>query len=306
MFSGCEKEIDVPYLDDDEEITRYITNDDVGKLFFSQENLVPDKPYYFPRDTLGYYVDIQDSVKREVIAYFPLKELGAGYSDPVQDFGPPFGLSQDAEVEVRDRVYCKTIRVEGNDTTITNAFISRDFIRYGYFMKLGNDGQKFSGWILRGFNGTEGDGIYQFNQSLISHENSTVFSADIDHYESTIIPGGDYTTEAGFKLLNGDPLLYALIERVTPGERLKVRYRATYSNILLTVQYDNGDSLSILPFTQVGDSTFETVIETPSSTNKTWDFIYFQQFVRDANDTTLIPQFKSLKRKNWVVPIKYE
>lgn len=314
IFSGCTEEIEVPYLDDDEEIARYIADDDLGKVFFTTENLIFEKPYTYQYDSTGYYVDIKDSIVREIDATYPLKIYGAGYADPVQDFGPPFGYSQDAEVDVFDRVYAHTIRVEGIDTTIVNVLIYRDYHRVGYFMKLGDDGQRFSGWILRGFNGGCSDNgsrmkIYRANNDVYSTDTSSY-----SHYNSVIYANSSstadtlklFSTKYGYLLINPDQTTNRVIERVSKGESLRAKFDYSNYGENFLGSYENSDSVILQNFSLEADTTYQLNIQTPTNTNKTWDFLYFQEFVKDINDTTLAPRFNSLKRRNWVVPIKYE
>ncbi len=324
LISGCEK-LDTPVFSDSDEIERYIADDALAKIFFSTDNLVSELPYFYPFDSTGYYVDLRDSIDREIITFFPLKEYGEGYADPLQEFGPPFGSSQDAEVTVHDRVYARTIRVEGTDTTVMNELLYRDYYRYGYFMKLGSDAQKYSGWLLRGFSGGSPD---RNSKMSMYHADNKWFSGDplsYQHYESAIMADvikfdtllndsiivfdtvKHYITRRGYLLLNGDPAVDKLIERTIPGEQLRAEITSTFLGVFYTMSYINSDSAVLKNFTKNNDSTnYEVTIQTSSVINNEWDFIYFQEFVRTQDDTTAVPRFQTLKRRNWVIPFKAE
>ena len=312
-IAGCE-EVDVPFLVDSDEIIRYIEDDDLGKTFFSTANLVTELPYTYEFDTTGYYVDLFDSLDREIVLYFPLKEFGAGYADPTQEFGSPFGSSEDAEATVRDRVYARTIRVEGVDTTVVRPLVFRDYNRFGYFMKLGDDAQKFSGWLLRGFNGGSADFSTRMEMYRANNEWFSGDTFSYQHRKSVIVDNSgsaldtirNVSTIHGYLMLNGDGAIDKLIERVPKDEILRAKITSTTYGVLFTTSYVNNGMSVLFDFGRNSEQLHETNIHTPSVNTNTWDFIYFQEFVKDMNDTTDAPRFPSLKRRNWVIPIKIE
>lgn len=314
ICTGCEKEIEVLQISDTNELEQYIAYDDLGKTFFSTANLISELPYFYPFDSTGYYVDLFDSLDREIISFFPLKKYGDGYSNPSQEFGSSIGASEDAEVTVHDRLYARTIRVEGIDTTVVNALIYRDYIRYGYFMKLGDDGQLFSGWLLRGFNGGSPD---RNSRMSMFHANNQWFPGDTfayQHRTSAIVNNAtyppdtikNYSTTQGYLMLSGDPQIDRNIESVDIGEKLRAEVTFTYYGVFYTMLYNSSDSVVLQNFTLNNDLNYEVLIQTPSVNNNTWGFIYFQEFAREQSDTTAVPIFQTLRRFNWVIPFKIE
>ena len=201
-----------------------------------------------------------------------------------------------------------------NDTTLINVLVYRDYERYGYFMKLGNDAQKYSGWLFWGFNGGWAD---KNTRMSMYHADNQWFPGDPLAYQqrSSIIVENSgaspviikrYTTTQGYLILNGDPEVDKLIERTVPGEQLRAEVTSTNYGVFYTMLYNDGDSTLLKNFTLNNDSNFEAPIQTASVNKKTWDFIYFQEFVREPSDTTAIPRLQTLKRKNWVIPFKAE
>ena len=87
---------------------------------------------------------------------------------------------------------------------------------------------------------------------------------------------------------------------------MRAEVTSTNYGVFYTMLYNDGDSTLLKNFTLNNDSNFEAPIQTASVNKKTWDFIYFQEFVREPSDTTAIPRLQTLKRKNWVIPFKAE
>ncbi len=313
--AGCE-EIEIFPFSDEVEIERYLVDDDLGKIFFSVEHLKQDQRFDYPLDVNAYYVDLYDSLDREVISYFRLKDYVTGYTDAWQEFGPPFGSSQDAEVEVRDRVYGRTIRIEGVDTTIVKDLTIREIKRHGYFMKLGDDGQRFSGWILRAFSGGSPDNGTRMD---MLHANNEWFPGDTFsyvHYSSRIlydslsvilrVPKSDTLSRQGYLLLNVDQTTNRTIERVAIGEQLRAEITLSNLGLFYTVSNLVGDSMNLNNFVINSSQNYEVSIESSVTTSNSWDFFYFQEFVRNSNDTSSVPDFQSLRRRNWVIPVSIE
>ncbi len=139
LAPGC-KEKDVPYVVDENEVERYLLETEQGQELFRTTGIVVTDPYTLPADSATY----QDSV----ISHARLITITLG--DGLQDYSG-LGLLREGLVRVTDTFVVQTRRVKGIDTTDTSN--KRGFVRYGYFLKLGNDAQEYVGWVLYGFNG---------------------------------------------------------------------------------------------------------------------------------------------------------
>lgn len=140
LLGGCGDE-DVYTVSQVDEIVRYINDSEIGRELFrtGSMELITDDPYVLSwSDTV--YADRVDSSKRTV---------DVSISDPV-DFG--FGVFYTAEVTVIDRLYGTTTRSFNSQVVSTGAFV-REFERFALMVKLGDNGQAFSGWLLEGYNG---------------------------------------------------------------------------------------------------------------------------------------------------------
>lgn len=326
VFSGCEDEIDVPFVIDEDEIARYIADSDLGRALFPTDNYIIDSvPFIYPQDVNAVFVHLIDSLERRIITSFPFENnTGSFIDEPFQDFGSPFGRTIDAEVEVRDKLYLNTLRIEGIDTTEYK--YAQEIRKYGYFMKLGDDGEKFKGWILRGFNGgtprtaspvtrvslyhsiVSNDSIFttntynyqEFESMLIGHvlKFDPVINDTVAVLDTIMIVTNESYAEIGSGLY--------FIEHVSPGEQIisQVDQSSNYMFFTAGIHTDTGFIQNT--FELNGLSELETILDIPNDPSGTWGFIYFQEYYRNAGDTFSVPEITSLLNRKWVVPYYIE
>jgi hypothetical protein len=139
---GCDEK-DIPVLSDKDEIERYLTDTQEGRELFRTDGLINSDTFTIPNDS-AVYVDVVESVSRTIFYM-------VAPTDELKRFKEPNLSLVDAEIEVTDRFSVQRFRIVGSDTTST--FDTREFIRYGLFLKLGDDFKPFAGWKLFGFNG---------------------------------------------------------------------------------------------------------------------------------------------------------
>jgi len=139
-FAACDEE-EVYSLSNQDEILRYITDDVDGQDLFRNSNLFLTDIYTMVADEGYEYQDLVDSSKRnfylDISSKYELRDYGAY-------------LAQDAEVEINDVFYIRTIRSQGDSSDVITRRLNLK--RYAYFIKLGNNSQAYSGWKLMGFN----------------------------------------------------------------------------------------------------------------------------------------------------------
>ncbi|KAA3634961.1 MAG: hypothetical protein DWP97_05830 [Calditrichaeota bacterium] len=323
---GCEDEIDVPFVVDSDEIARYIADSDLGRAFFGKDDFFLDSvPFLYPQDTGAVYINLVDSVKRSIVTSFPLDNYKGQFVDePYQFFSTPFGESKDAEVEVRDKVFIKTLRIEAADTTAY--FTSQDIYRYGYFMKLGDDGERFKGWLLRAFSGGTPRTATPSTQMNMYHGNATddsLFSANLSTYKSfsSLIIGNvlvydtifqQYFTVKDtipFETTRGYLELFPgtkYIERVSQGEVIsaKILQSSNYMFFTMGLLADSNQVQTTLELN--GESLPEASVIIPNDPIGTWGFIYFQEYYRNSGDTFSLPQINFLLNRKWVIPYYIE
>ncbi len=149
FINACEEK-EVPYIDDAEEIRRYIAESDLGRHFFQMDSLITPDTFTIAGDPGAKYVVELDTVIRDLNMGITPKDQGKWFQ-----FGalpnPPSGGWRDAEVVIEDELRMRTIRMTSVDTTITPS--TTKLTRYGWIVKLGDDGNDYAGWVLYGFNG---------------------------------------------------------------------------------------------------------------------------------------------------------
>jgi hypothetical protein len=139
LAPGC-KEKDVPYVVDENEVERYILETEQGQELFRTTGIVVTDPYTLPADSATY----RDSVLSHT------RLMTITLSDGLWEYSG-LGVLREGLARVIDTFVVQSRRIKGIDTTITSN--KRGFVRYGYFLKLGNDAQEYVGWVLYGFNG---------------------------------------------------------------------------------------------------------------------------------------------------------
>jgi hypothetical protein len=144
LYPSC-RQLDTPFVADDENIMLYISQSEDGRELFRTAGLYSDSPYTLAGDTAIYRL-IVDSVQRKTeLVVTPL-------SGPFKDYNLGTGPTlRDAELAVDDFFYGRLLRIAGIDTTTT---IRRwGLFRQGFFLKLGADDHPYLGWKLWAFNG---------------------------------------------------------------------------------------------------------------------------------------------------------
>ena len=139
---GCEEK-EVTVISDRDEVMRYIEESLDGRELFRTTGLINTDTFTLPADPAVYYDSVESINRTKVFLAAP--------SDAVKRYKEPNLTVRDAEVAVTDRISVRRYRIVGIDTT--SAVATREFVRYGHFLKLGDDFKPFAGWKLFGFNG---------------------------------------------------------------------------------------------------------------------------------------------------------
>lgn len=136
---GC-NEKEVPFVVDEDEIERYLTETEDGKELFRVNGIISPNPYLLPSDGATY----KDSALSHV------RRVNVTLSDGLIDYGS-LGYLREGLAQVLDTFVVRTIRTKGSNTDTT--VNKRGFVRYSYFLKLGGDNKPYVGWVLYGYNG---------------------------------------------------------------------------------------------------------------------------------------------------------
>ncbi len=277
--SGCEEIELVGFPGNAEEIKRYIDDDDLGHDFFRTDNIILSTPYVYPLDTGAIYFDNLISTERHIN---PFVETYDSTKDLLY-----------AHVVVNDDFTYTTTRVKGTDTAVFNR--SYRFIRKAYFEQLGDQGQRFSGWLLTGFNGKS---VYPGSYVGLFHANNSSFYDDINYYLGMPLPNS-----AKYLALTGSD---SVVERLSDGEILKARmspYSESFIQILSTETQNGFIYQQFMP-----DSLMNSTIQftTPSNRHQTWGIIVFKEYLRATGDSSLVPAFNDLGERMWCEPFRVD
>lgn len=147
---GCEEK-KVPFVVDEDEIRRYIDETSVGREFFRVDSLIMPDTFRIPTNTDTLYRVLVDSVTRLLVIDVTPDSVGKKFLDGV--LPTPSGNGwRDAEVEVEDRLFLRTQKTTATDTVYESGSVTLK--RRGWFVKYGDDGEPYVGWLLFGFNGS--------------------------------------------------------------------------------------------------------------------------------------------------------
>lgn len=276
IVSGC-KEKKVPYIIDEDEIARYLAEDEAALNLFRSDGLIISTPYQTPLDDATYL----DSV----IAHTRRQEV---YVDSVaSDYGS-LGMLMEAMVYVTDSFHIATIRTSGANRTVFDN--SRLLTRIGFFLKLGSDDRPYVGWKLWGF------GVPTSSRPpvdvIVQPEADTAFVGDYNLY-----------TRAPIHLLMDPSFRYIrLSELPQVGKNVKTAVSTTIRNSQAPARYyqllsaTSGAGYFTEPMIQIDRSNYTDTLTTPATNSRLYDIMTMQSFV----DTTF--QFA----KAWVIPYRVQ
>ncbi|UCC44819.1 MAG: hypothetical protein JSU65_02525 [Candidatus Zixiibacteriota bacterium] len=154
---GC-KEKDVPFVIDQDELQAYVTTVPQAVQLFRSNGMYPATSYDVPHLDAVY----QDKVLSHKTFYgfdlVPLRMLdGSETPDSIlyADYGI-MGMLREAWVIITDEFTIETVRMFPADTVVDTT--NRKLVRYGFFLKLGDDSKEYVGWVLWGYRGLEAYG----------------------------------------------------------------------------------------------------------------------------------------------------
>ena len=151
LAAGCEEKEQQRIYDQDE-IERYLYEATDARGLFRVEDLIPADTFELPWEPGVRYVQRMDSTERVITM------LLSQIDKPHKVETLPY-FARTGEVIIDDFLYLTVTRITDTDTTAEAE--TRAINRYAYFVKQGDDSQRFSGWKLYGYNG--GYSVMDFN-----------------------------------------------------------------------------------------------------------------------------------------------
>lgn len=280
LQTSCGSNPTVEDTNDHLELIDYIERNEDGRYLFRTGGIVLEEPYSKPGREGIVFRDVLDSVSRQYFTDIPSYFVE-------KDFGPPFGIVDDAEVDVQDVFY---VRILGDSagTPLTTRFQQRVLHRSAYFLRLRSDRDAYAGWLMHGYNG----GIPRDAGMEITKSNGDVFRGDGERFQrfqymmyvSTEHTGDDdivdsITVDTFPGRTDGSYMLLQDIERVTKGDRLVIESQDVGSNsIYQKIAAETSDGPIYRNMHRPDINHYKDTIQTPSATNRIWDIICFFEF----------------------------
>ena len=303
LFAACGEE-DVPFVVDEDEIRRYLSETEGGRDLYRRAGLIPEELYSIPYDDEATYHDLVDSVRR--LTYFDISG-----TRKLKDFGPY--VTRDAEVEIEDNFYIRTVRTTADSTSEESRTVK--VIRYAYFLKLGSDAQAYSGWVLSGYNG--GTPEYPANLTVFREDGAASFPGDgTDYdvfryvtYDTTYVSnpqGGTdriITPVAGFS--SHKYVKLSDIENIT-GDSILV-FRGTDVPNRSFYQLLSGESnagFALQRMARPDSATYLDTLRPPDPNARLWNIVMLREFRRIFIPDGIPPDTMVVQESNWCVPYR--
>ncbi len=102
LQTSCGSKPTVEDTNDHFELIDYIQRNEDGRFLFRTDGIVREEPYTKPGREGIVFRDVLDSVSRQYFTDIPSYFVE-------KDFGPPFGIVDDAEVDVQDVFYIRIL-----------------------------------------------------------------------------------------------------------------------------------------------------------------------------------------------------
>lgn len=280
LSSSCKDNPVVEDTNDHLELIRYIEVNEDGRSLFRTDGVVRDFPYSKGMRPGWVFRDNLDSVGRNYFTDIP------SYFE-VKDFGPPFGIIDDAEVEVLDVFY---VRIVGDSAGVLSdtVYQQRVLRRWAYFLRFRSDRDAYAGWLMHGYNG----GVPRKAFMDIIKSNGDIFRGDGLRFDKvqymvhlTIEHRGDdgvldSITETTFPGSSSQPyILLQDIERVAKGDRLILKSLDVQSESVYQIVAAEDDSGPIYRLMNRPETAhYVDTIKTPANTGRIWNIINFFEF----------------------------
>jgi hypothetical protein len=304
--TGCGPGKQLQPIDDEDEINRYLDATEEGRDLFRTDSLINSDPYVVPYDEGAVYRDFVDSVKRGIVRY-------TTPPNRAHDYGA-YGLMRDAEWEVYDDFYVRTVRTSGDSISETSQMLR--IVRYAYFLKLGDDNEPFTGWVLWGYNGGKAKSPASL---LVSREDGqSAFRGDGWNFRSF-----EFIDSDTFHLVDslGNP--YDSIKREEAESRYAYIRLDAIANIgddkslvfrsgdnakasfyeLISAETDSGFHQQQMLRTD--SSRYIDTLSLPSPNKRIWNIVLMREFRRFRIPNTFPPaDTMEVDNYNWCVPYR--
>lgn len=205
----CKKNV-VSGVSDDTEIAGYIKHMAPAQDLFRADRLAFNGTWSIPGSGVTFHDSVLSQTRNIVVIKGQTKQY-YGVLDSVYE----------AWATIADHWVVRETRT--TDSGSVSKDIPIDLVRYGFFLKLGTDGQEYLGWVLRG---------YSQSPSVPST------GVGVTALAGTVTPAGSYYHEAQDSLLMAFDAKYVYLEDlaiVTKGARLALEVSREYPPLIAGV-----------------------------------------------------------------------
>ncbi len=287
---GCDEE-EVFTVSQIDEIGRYLDAVEESEELFRTDSLLLEDPYILPFDNSVQYRDVVDSVARtRDIRIAVTTGFNGGQFDTVGfnllDLG--FGGFPYAEVTYLDTIHLTRLRMGATDTTETA--VSLSLRRRALVLKVGDNSEPFSGWLLWGYNGgttplTGAPGTAGLiDSAFLKSDSGRTVAAAPDTLIATVTDANGETDPVSF----GYTLLTQFL-MVPPGDELEIRtFKSSSATISILANYESDAGFTKKLLATPSSATFfnlDTLV-TPISSNRIWNMVCFQTIRLQSGQVT--------------------
>ncbi|UCE23834.1 MAG: hypothetical protein JSU74_11125 [Candidatus Zixiibacteriota bacterium] len=260
MASACE-EIDVYTVSQVEEVERYLADSEICTELFRDHGLTGTITYIIPgNDTV--YTDIVDSTKRSISVRL----------DPNELLNLGIGSYYYATATITNSLYGKLQKQISGRVDEVN--FTRFLQRKAFLVKLGDNNQAYSGWLLQGVN--LGDATRYITVATTSGD-----TLELEYLTGMYIGGGRVEDPNDDDYFDVDD-----IKTIEKGARITFDGCGKYQ-VLANYEASSGYLTENVTEGHTDSSCFSDSVLTSTATNYFWNSLFVRSFNR-PNDSTLI------------------
>jgi len=278
--TGCEKKPTVTETDDREALISYIQSTPEGQALFRTAGLVRNVPYAKPEHEGVVFRDELASVDRHYYTNLPSRLVE-------KDFGAPYGIVDDAEVEVQDVFHVRVVADSAGRPPDT-AWQQRVLTRSAYFMRLRPEHDLFAGWVMQGYNGgvprrgrmeltgsdgnvLRGDGLH-FERILFMKYVTTEWFGDDDRLDSTTVDSVRSRTDHEYLLLPN-------VGRVARGDTLRVEHTdVDQYSLFQVISAETAEGPIYRLMDHLDPTSYVDTLRIAPAAPNAWNVLFFQEF----------------------------
>jgi hypothetical protein len=242
---GC-KERFVPFVNDANEIQRYLDSTRIAQDLFRWDSLILPTPYTLPFSSALWHDTILRHERKTIVKI----------DDSLTDFGNPIGKHLAGYVRVEDIFTVRTWRTYLADTNYIDN--DRHLVRRGWFIKLGSDLEPYVGWVLWTYSGGDGTSTLRVHTTM---KQPGEVEHSVDQFDSIRVHYMDSCADGATWILNTSS---------------NVASSQPQPAVVLTAATDAGFIQRSMH--QIDRQHYTDTLKTPTNNPRIWNLIFLQTF----------------------------